>query len=75
MPEKCSCHGLRVAATVFVLWLFFYFSVVCYKQLVFLVSLAHFPCFIDSIFLSTAFSIHIARKTYFLLRSGFWNIF
>ena len=33
MPEKCSCRGLRVAATVFVLY-FFYFSVVsvvCYK--------------------------------------------
>ena len=43
---------------------------------VILVSLAHFPRFCWQYFsLSNAFSIHLARKTYFLLCSGFWNIF
>ena len=41
----------------------------------FLVSLAHFPRFCWRYFsLSNAFSIHLARKTYFLLCSGFWNL-
>ena len=41
-----------------------------------LVSLAHFPWFCWHYFsLSTAFSIHLARKTYFLLCSGLWDIF
>ena len=74
MPEECSCHGLRVVATVFVLY-FFYFSVVCYEWL-FLASLAHFPRFCRQYFsLSNAFSIHLARKTYFLPCSGFFGIF
>ena len=30
--KKCSCHGLRVVATVFDSSLLFYFSVVCYQQ-------------------------------------------
>ena len=78
----CSFKCLKSVAVMVCVWLPpFLFSgysftlAYCYKQLVFLVSLAHFPFFIDSIFLSTAFSIHIAKKTYFLLRSGFWNIF
>ena len=55
--------------------LFFCFSVVCYKQLV-SDSLAHFPRFCRQYFsLCTAFSIHLARKTYFLLCSGFGILF
>ena len=43
---------------------------------VILVSLAHFPRFSWQYFsLSNVFSIHLARKTYFLPCSGFWNIF
>ena len=38
--------------------------------------LAHFPRFCWQYFsLSNVFSIHLARKTYFLLCSGLWNIF
>ena len=47
-----------------------------YSSLLKEVSLAHFPRFCWQYFsLSNAFSIHLARKTYFLLCSGFWNIF
>ena len=43
---------------------------------VILVSLAHFPRFSWQYFsLSNVFSIHLARKTYFLPCSGFCNIF
>ena len=43
---------------------------------VILVSLAHFPRFCWQYFsLSNVFSIHLARKTYSLPCSGFWNIF
>ena len=80
MPNKCSCHDLHVVLVLF----FFYFSVVCflkqtisfYLKVSSLVSLAHFPRFCWQYFpLSTTFSIHLARKTYFLLCLGFCNIF
>ena len=53
MPGKCSCHGLHVAVTVFVLY-FFYFSVVCYK----LLSLFSFSGSFLSILLMVFFSNH-----------------
>ena len=34
MPEKCSCHGLRVVATAFALYFLPFNGVVCCKQLV-----------------------------------------
>ena len=83
MPNKCSCHDLHVVVTVLVLFFFFYFSVVYflkqtisfYLKVSSLVSLAHFPRFCWQYFpLSITFSVHLARKTYFLLCLGFCNI-
>ena len=75
MPEECSCYGLRVVATVFVLYFFFTLAQSVMSSF-FLVSLAHFPRFCRQYFsLSNAFSIHLARKTYFLRCSGFFGIF
>ena len=79
--HPCSLKCLKSVAVMVCVWLplflffIFYLSIVCYKQLVLLVSLAHFPCFCWQYFsLHTAFSIHLARKTYFLPCSGFWNV-
>ena len=60
---------VRFSPLLFIFFLFFYFSDVSFK---YLVSLAHFPRFCWQCFsLSTTFSMHLARNTYFLLCSGF----
>ena len=73
MPNKCSCHDLHVVVTVLVLFFFLLQRSLFLKQTISfclkvssLVSLAHFPRFCWQYFpLSTTFSIHLARKTYF----------
>ena len=50
-PEKCSCHGLRVVATVFVLYFFTSASSVISRDRLFQFLWLTFLDFIDSIFL------------------------
>ena len=68
---------LTSVAVMICMWLFFFFF---FPRSLFwvasLVPLAHFPRFCWHYFsLSTKFLIHLAKKTYFLLCSGFWNTF
>ena len=71
MPDMCNCRGLHAGFTVVVLFFFFFTSATSVLSSC-LVSLAHFPRFCWQCFsLSTTFSMHLARHTYFLLCSGF----
>ena len=67
---------LTSVAVMICMWLFFFFFPRSLFWVASLVPLAHFPRFCWHYFsLSTKFLIHSAKKTYFLLCSGFWNTF